>query len=249
MKLAIKDTLDVAREFIASGAAPKFLVATNTKTGHSILDNVPQLTCYGICPVRDVCYDVKLMKMRPSVVKARAERHYHMQFRPLEYAVSVVNEITLLKLSKVRIYGGGDFTPAHMPILAHILRSLPNVSFYMISKTIRSYPLLAMALLLSDNFFLNLSEAQGFHFGAEWNDIRNHSRVNTVYTLMATETDFSRAGAADIVFNVSKSAANITLYKGASLPLCPCDAHDIPREAACASCNLCSTKGGVRCAT
>jgi hypothetical protein len=62
---------------------------------------------------------------------------------------------------------------------------------------------------------------------------------------MPSETDFDLALAADIVFNVTKAKKAIATYKLNKLPLCPCDAKDIPSKGACTACGLCATKGGV----
>lgn len=244
--MSMKATLDWACAEIAAGRYPKAVLASNKKTGVSILDNVPQLTCYGICPIRNSCYDVRIINLRPNVLKARALRHFMIESAAGVYLDMAIREIVKSRQSKVRIYGGGDFTPAHMRILRGLLGNLPQVTFYMISKTIRNYPDLAAQLLRFPNFFLNLSECEGYHFGAEWSAIAQHPRVNRVYTLLEKDMDLARAKASDIVFNVSKSFKNISLYKLNNLPLCPCDAKDIPSEGACGDCGLCSTKGGVR---
>lgn len=244
--MSMKLTLDSAREAIVAGHFPKNVVADNKKTGCSILDNVPHLTCYGICPIRDKCYDVKILNLRPNVLKARALRHYMIELAPGEYIDRTVKEILSRKATKVRVYGGGDFTPLHMPILLAIMTALPSITFYMISKTIREYPLHALTLLSRENFFLNLSECADYHFGEDWTEIAQHQRVNRVYTFLDSDTDFAKARKADIVFNVSKSKKNISIYKSENLALCPCDAKDIPSQGACEDCGLCATKGGVR---
>lgn len=244
--MTLKNTLDNARADILAGRYPKAVLADNTKTGVSILDNVPQLTCYGACPIRRKCYDVKILKLRPNVARARALRHFMIEHVPSQYIEAAKREITKRKIDKVRIYGGGDFTPAHVRIVEALCNELPHVTFYMISKTIRDHVLLAIRLLTLPNFFLNISECQDFTFGPEWDDLRSHPRVNSVYTLLPDDTDYDTARARDIVFNVSKAEKAITLYKEKGLPLCPCDAHDIPSAGACGKCNLCATKGGVK---
>lgn len=244
--MTLKNTLDQARSDILAGKYPKAVLAENAKTGVSILDNVPQLTCYGTCPIRRKCYDVKILKLRPNVARARALRHFMIQFQPALYTEMAIKEIRKRQISKVRVYAGGDFTPAHVNILLGMLDALPGVTFYMISKTIRDHPLHAIQLLTRRNFFLDISECADFTFGSEWDDLRNHARVNSVYTLMPEDTDYDAARKADIVFNVSKAAKAITLYKSQNLPLCPCDAKDIESDGACALCNLCSIKGGVK---
>ncbi len=241
----MKTVLDNARAEIARGLFPKNVLAENKKTGHSVCDNVPQLTCYGACPIRRKCYDVKILKLRPNVLRVRALRHFYMETFPIFYAEQAIAEIVRLGITKVRVYGGGDYAPHHLEIIQRILTALPNVTLYMISKTIRAYPLDALILLSHENFFLNISECKDYHFGEEWVEVRAHPRVNSVYTLLEDDTDLASAKASDIVFNVSKKAASISLYKEKGLPLCPCDAHDIPADGACAQCNLCSTKGGV----
>jgi len=133
-----------------------------------------------------------------------------------------------------------------MPII-EVCRRLPDVTFYMISKTLRSHPLDAIDLLAESNFFLDVSEAAGWLFNAPiWQVIRRHIRVNTVYTLMPEETDFAHAATSDIVFNVSKAKKNIARYRAAGLALCPCDAKIVPPKGACGTCKLCHTKGGVK---
>jgi hypothetical protein len=240
------EAIDWAKE----GNVPANILMTNTKTGHSVLDNVPQITCFTQCPVSAKCYDVKLIKLRPSVRKARSRRHAFMIADPDMYTAHAIAEIEMLRLKKgltqVRIYTGGDFNPRQMPILRAMLKALPGVKFYMISKMIRNFPKLAAELLTFDNFFLNLSEMAEFRFGSDWDTIRKHERVNSVYTLMPDETDFSFALESDIVFNVSKAKGKISLYKENGLPLCPCDAKDIPAKGACDDCQLCATKGGVK---
>jgi hypothetical protein len=246
MKTKIKGTLDEAREFILSGNRPAFVVSSNTKTGITILDNVPQITCAGGCPIASKCYDVHLLKIRPSVMKNRAQKHYYMQYDAVGYSRQVIKEIVRSDRRSVRLYGGGDFAPHHFPIITRILRRLPSVKFYMISKTIRSHPNLAKGLLSFPNFHLNMSEAEGFLFtGTVWDRISRMKNVSRVYTLMPGENPNNAAGF-DIVFNVSKAKDSIAQYKKANLALCPCDAKDIEREGACSECKLCSVKGGVR---
>ena len=118
----------------------------------------------------------------------------------------------------------------------------------MISKTIREYPMHAIALLEFPNFFLNISECKDYLFGEEWEEFRVHPRVNFVYTLLPDDGDYETVKRADIVFNVSRRAKDIAVYKMCGIAMCPCDAHDMPAEGACGKCGLCSTKGGVRCA-
>lgn len=242
----MKETLDWARTEILAGRFPKAVLAENKKTGVTILDNVPQLTCYGACPIRHKCYDVKILKLRPNVLKARALRHFMIEKEPMLYADQAWNEIYKSGATKVRVYGGGDYHPSHFSILAFLLRAMPDITFYMISKTIRNHPMDALLLLEYPNFFLNLSECKDYYFGEEWSEIAAHPRVNRVYTLLEEDKDYARAANSDIIFNVSKSAKNIAEYKLNRLPLCPCDAKDIPSKGACGDCGLCSTKGGVR---
>jgi len=244
--MTLKSVIDKARAYVAEGGSPNAVLATNTKTSWSIFDNVPQLTCYGGCPVRRSCYDVKLLKLRPNVLEGRAKRHFYLDNCHPAYVDQAIREIRKVRATKVRIYGGGDYSAAQLPAIESVLSRLPNVTFYMISKTIRAFPQHAIRLLAHRNFFLNMSEMALYQFGPSWDYIRAHPRVNTVYTLMPDETDFRLAGSADIVFNVSKSRKNIARYKLAKLPLCPCDAKDIPSKGACGACNLCSTKGGVK---
>ncbi len=243
---SLKTILDNARSALLRGDYPKTVLATNAKTGVTILDNVPQLTCYGACPIRDKCYDVKILKLRPNVARCRALRHYLIQHNPSAYTDKAIAEIRKGGYSQVRVYGGGDFAPAHVNILVNVMRACPDVKFYMISKTIRTSVMSALILLAYENFFLNISECKDFYFGPEWDDIRTHPRVNSVYTLLEDDIDMARARVSDIVFNVSKKAANIKLYKDKGLPLCPCDSHDIPAKGACGDCRLCSVKGGVK---
>jgi len=115
----------------------------------------------------------------------------------------------------------------------------------MISKMIRGHVECAKELLEKKNFFLNLSEMAMFRFGKEWEALRSHPQVNSVYTLMPDEDDFGAAIASNIVFNVKKTKGKIALYKSKGIPLCPCDAKDIPHKGACVTCNCCSEKGGV----
>ena len=244
--MSMKMILDTAKASIIAGNYPKVVLAGNKKTGVSIMDNVPQLTCYGACPIRDKCYDVRILKLRPNVLKSRALRHYLIALAPEVYIRKAIGEIMAGGYSQVRIYAGGDFTPSHVPILSAIMAALPGVRFYMISKTIRTHILHALTLLTFPNFFLNISECADFYFDSVWDDLRDHARVNTVYTLLVEDKDYDRARKADIVFNVSKAKPAIKLYKAQTLPLCPCDAKDIPSEGACGSCRLCSVKGGVR---
>ena len=246
--MTMKLTFDMARKEVSSGIYPKEVIASNKKTGWSILDNVPQLTCYGACPIRHKCYDVKLLKIRPTVLRARARRHFMMEMAPDKYVEQVVKEIVARNATKVRIYGGGDFAPHHYDILVKILRTLPKITFYMISKTIREYPMHAIALLEFPNFFLNISECKDYLFGEGWEEFRVHPRVNFVYTLLPDDGDYETVKRADIVFNVSRRAKDIAVYKMCGIAMCPCDAHDMPAEGACGKCGLCSTKGGVRCA-
>lgn len=246
----MKELLDRARAWIANGGLPKSILMTNKKTGYSVMDNVPQLVCFGACPVRRKCYDVKILKLRPNVLEARARRHYFMLAKPSAYAAQAVREIRTLRdkkgVTKIRIYTGGDYSPNQLPIIRSIVRAVPDVTFYMISKMIRGFKEHAEALLAFPNFFLNLSEMADFQFGTEWDELRKHPRVNSVYTLMPDETDFALAQSSDIVFNVTKAKKAIETYKLNKLPLCPCDAKDIPSKGACDDCALCATKGGVK---
>lgn len=245
----MKATLDAAKAWIAAGNIPASILMTNKKTGFSVMDNVPQLVCFGSCPVRRKCYDVKILKLRPNVLVSRARRHYFMISNPSEYAAQAVREIRKLRdkkgVTKIRIYTGGDYSPFQLPILRSIIRAVPDVTFYMISKMIRGFKAHAIELLRLPNFFLNLSEMADFQFGAEWAELRDHPRVNSVYTLLPDETDFAGAKASDIVFNVTKAKKAIAKYKLNKLPLCPCDSKDIPSKGACDNCGLCATKGGV----
>ena len=234
-----------ARALIASGGGPAYLAATNKKTALSIFDNVPQVTCFTTCPIGAKCYDVHLMKLRPTVMRARAQRHVLMLNEPAAYVRRVIAEIAATNVQMVRIFGGGDFAPRMTPMLTSVMAASPHRTFYMISKTIRSFRSHALTLLDSPNFFLVLSEAQGFTFDEEWAGLKSHSRVNTSYTLMPNESDWGRAMLTDIVFNVSKRRANIDDYLEAGLPLCPCDAKQMPAVGACGACRLCATKGGV----
>ena len=237
------------RDNVRLGARPSTVLMTNAKTQYSILDNVPQITCAAMCPVADKCYDIKLLKLRPNVMKSRMARHSLMLIDPegyIEQASREIDKIMRKGVNKIRIYTGGDFAPYQMPILTELLNRYPSLTFYMISKAIRNFKRHAETLLTFPNFFLNLSEMADFEFGTEWNDLRDHPRVNSVYTMRPEEDYAGPAQAADIVFNVSKKKADIAQYKAAGLALCPCDAKDIPSKGACAACGLCATKGGVR---
>jgi len=246
--MTLKEQIVAAREFIASGGKPSYVLATNAKTDYSAFDNFPHLTCYHLCPVATKCYDVRILNQYPNAKKARLERHFFLFTKPIEYVDQLVAEVNKKRVrpKKIRIYAGGDFTTFQMPAIIRALQLLPDVQFYMISKTIRQWPDHAKELLSYDNFFLCLSEMRQYLFGPEWDSIREHARVNSVYTLMPEEKDFSLACGADIVFNVSKRKKDIMLYKENSIPLCPCDAKDIPTKGACSACKLCTTKGGVR---
>lgn len=235
-----------ARERVEDGERPKRVAAENKKTGLSIFDNVPQITCAATCSLGTNCYDVKLLRVRPSVMKARAHRHAMLLFRPNAYVATVISEIARTNYKSIRIFGGGDYHPRMLHMLDEVMAAFPNRTFYMISKTIRSFLSHAEHLLESHNFFLVISESEGTIFDGRWDGLRKHNRVNSAYTLAVHEKDYSRAMKADIVFNVSKSKRNLARYKGAGLPLCPCDAKEIPAQSACARCKLCHTKGGVR---
>jgi hypothetical protein len=243
----LRERIAQARDYIASGGTPTTVLATNGKTGFSVFDNFPKLTCFGICPVRHKCYDVRTLNQYKNAERARLQRHFFLFTRPDEYVAQLVREVNSKRKrpTKLRIYAGGDFTPFQVPTIVKALRALPDVQFYMISKTIRGFVDHAETLLREPNFFLCLSEMAEYTFGNEWDTLRAHPRVNSVYTLLVEETDFSRARNADIVFNVSKTKANIAKYKLNKLPLCPCDAKEIPSKGACDACQLCTTKGGV----
>lgn len=237
-----------ARAFIGGGGEPKTVHATNAKTGLSICDNVPHVTCAATCPVASKCYDIALLGRYPNALKARFQRHFLMLMRPDRYVEKAIGEIRKKrkKPDKIRVYGGGDFHPAHVSILRAMLRENRDVTYYAISKTIRNWPNLARELLSEPNFFLNLSEMHGFQFGDDWRTLRKHDRVNSVWTLMAGEAN--PPSYVDIVFNVDKGRGAIEAYRAAGVPLCPCDAKDIPVKKACENCGLCATKGGVRAA-
>lgn len=248
MKQSIRDLSKQIRAAIANGARPKTILASNVKTGFSVFDNVPQITCAHVCPVADKCYDIKILNLRPNVLTARLWRHWFLALDPVGYVRQLSAEIAKKRKrpSKIRVYAGGDFTPAHVQPIERLCRSFPDITFYMISKTIRSWPSFAARLLRTPNFFLNLSEMADYRFGPEWDSLRAHPRVNTVYTLRPEETDFRIAARSDIIFNVTKAKKAIATYKANRLPLCPCDAKDIPSRGACESCGLCATKGGVK---
>lgn len=247
----LRDNWSRIRKAIAEGTRPNKVVLVNAKTGYSIMDNVPQITCAAMCPIAEnnKCYDLRILNMRPNVMKARMQRHALMLLDPAAYIEQATREIEKLVkkgVEKIRIYTGGDFSPKQMPILTELLNRFPSTVFYMISKAIRNFKSHAETLLTFPNFFLNLSEMADFEFGAEWNSLRDHPRVNSVYTLRPEEDYAGVAQTADIVFNVSKKKADIAQYKAAGLALCPCDSKDIPAKGACAACGLCATKGGVR---
>lgn len=248
-KTATRKAWTLAREKAANGGEPKNLLASNQKTGFSLFDNLPDITCSATCPVAEACYDRRLLNFRPNVMTARADRHYLLLSDPILYVEKAVREIEKKRKrpERVRIYAGGDYHPRHLEAIGTLCKRLPNVTFYMISKTISRFPEHAAQLLLNRNFFLNMSEMAAYRFkGEAWDTLRQHARVNTVYTLLPNETDFSLALQADIVFNVSRKAADIARYQKAGLALCPCDAKLIPSKGACEACGLCSTKGGVR---
>lgn len=246
--MSLKIEIETERDFIASGGKPRSVLATNAKTDFSCFDNFPQLTCAHLCPVRKKCYDIRTLGQYPNARKARLQRHFFLLTKPAQYVATLVKEVEAKRkpIEKLRIYAGGDFTPFQLPALIAAMRALPNVQFYMISKTIRQFPAHAVTLLKEPNFFLCLSEMAEYRFGVEWDSIREHSRVNSVYTLMPEETDYAFAKAADIVFNVSKRKADIAKYRLNALPMCPCDEKVIPSRGACSACQLCTTKGGVR---
>ena len=250
VKKTPRQMIDEARTFIQEGGVPNTIVATNKKTRYSIFDNLPFLVCYAGCPLNTKCYDVKILKLRPNVFAGRAKRHFFMMLRPDAYVEHLIAELTMIKmkksLGKVRLYGGGDYTPSQLPMIIKVLKAFPKTTFYMISKEIRRYREDALQLLQFPNFFLNLSEANGIRFDLNWHEIKKHPQVNTVYTLMPDETDFAQALEADIVFNVSKAKKNIAKYLGENLVLCPCDAKTIPSKDACNDCAGCAKKGGVR---
>jgi len=250
VKKTPRQMIDEARAFIEAGGVPNTIIASNKKTRYSIFDNLPFLVCYAGCPLNTKCYDVKILKLRPNVFMGRAKRHFFMMLRPNEYVRHLIAELDMIRikknLGKVRLYGGGDYTPGQLPLIKKVLATFPEVTFYMISKQIRMHREGARELLQFPNFFLNLSEANGIRFDLNWHEIKRHPRVNTVYTLMPDETDFTQAQEADIVFNVSKAKKNISKYLDNKLVLCPCDAKTIPSKDACNDCAGCATKGGVR---
>jgi len=121
-----KETFDVIAHFrnsLRNNQEPKNVVASNGKTGLSILDNLPIITCAATCPIASKCYDIKLTTLRPVVGKARAERHALILKNPERYVEKTLQELNKAKAKNVRVYSGGDFHPKHVSIIKKILRN------------------------------------------------------------------------------------------------------------------------------
>tara|TARA_Y100000034_G_scaffold108603_1_gene139101 strand:- start:8 stop:892 length:885 start_codon:yes stop_codon:yes gene_type:complete len=121
-----KETFNVLtcfRNSLRDNKEPKSVVASNGKTGLSILDNLPVITCAATCPIASKCYDIKLTSLRPIVGKARAERHALILKNPDRYVQKTLQELNKTDAKNIRIYSGGDFHPRHVSIIKKILNS------------------------------------------------------------------------------------------------------------------------------
>lgn len=222
------------------------ILTNNTKTILS-LDFNRDKTCPSIC---SYCYVDKLERIYPAY-SSKLTSNYEQALQSPETFASIINaEYKKARKSKskayaklhklpLRIYGSGDYIPAHYNFMKHL-----DCKFYIISK---SLTMSTMSYHRTKLFKLNNLTQIVFSFDS--NNLQNYKNVKQLYNrdrvafaFTGTPQEFTNSKTQglkfNIFFNTAKNKSSVLLARKHN-EQCPCDTDLIPSSGACTVCNKC----------
>lgn len=139
----------------------------------------------------------------------------------------------------IRIYGSGDYIPAHYNFISKL-----DFKYFIISKS-----LTMSTMTLHLNKLLKLKNLTKINLSFDQDNLHNYKNVRHLFgrdrigfTFTGTHTQLQSAKNKgykfNIFFNIEKNKKSITFARKHK-EQCPCDTKLIPSEGACSVCNKC----------